>query len=637
MRALLLAALLVLVAPAVASAANGATIVARDLPVGGARTTAGATAPSVFDLVGFHWQGSGTVLFRTHAVTGRWSSWRPVAPEAEDLPDPGSREARARRGWRLGSPYWVGASDRVAYRLVGDVRRLRAWYVWSPAARTPLRTTAMTGTPKIVLRRAWGANEEITRGAPRYARAVSFAVVHHTAGTNAYTRSQSAAIVRGIELYHVRGNGWNDIGYNFLVDKYGQVFEGRAGGIERNVIGAHAQGFNTGSTGIAVIGNYSSTAISAAATKELVGLLAWRLDVAHVDPLSSLSWRSGGNPQFRAGRAVTLRAISGHRDTGPTSCPGAALYSRLPAIARQVAATGLPKLYAPQVVGGLGGQVGFTARLSASAAWTVTVKGASGAVAARGRGTGSAVGWTWNAVRATTGSYTWMIEAGPQTRPASGTIGKAPPPPPPPPPASPPILAGLVVTPPVVSPDGDGIDDTPAVSYSLTGRASVTVTVVDATGKVVATPFAAQLQGARRQSFTFPADGLADGIYTLVVSAVGDGGRTGRLVAPFAVDRTLTGLALSTSTLTPNGDGIDDSLGISFTLAGPANVVLQIEQAGALIARVVTESLLAGAAQLTWDGTTPSGPAPAGTYDAVVLVDGPFGRTRHAVSFTVVR
>ena len=635
MRALLLAALLALVAPAVASAANGATIMARDLPVGGARTTAGATAPSVFDLVGFHWQGAGTVLFRTHALTGRWSSWRPVAPEAEDLPDPGSREGRLRRGWRLGSPYWVGASDRVAYRVVGDVRRLRAWYVWSPVERTPLRTTAMTGTPKIVLRRAWGANEEITRGAPRYARAVSFAVVHHTAGSNAYTRSQSAAIVRGIELYHVRGNGWNDIGYNFLVDKYGQVFAGRAGGIERNVIGAHAQGFNTGSTGIAVIGNYSAARISAAAMQALVGLLTWRLDVAHVDPLSTLSWRSGGNPRYPAGRAVTLRAISGHRDTGPTSCPGAALYSKLPGIARQVAATGLPKLYAPQALGGLGGQIRFTARLSTPAAWTVTVKGASGAVVARGRGTGTAVSWTWNAARTTSGSYTWTIEAGPQARPASGTIGKAPPPPPPP--ASSPILTGLVVTPPVVSPDGDGIDDAPAASYTLTARASVTATVLDATGTAVATPFAAQLQGARRQTFTYPADGLADGSYTLVVSAAGEDGRAGRLTAPFAVDRTLTGLALSTSTLTPNGDGVDDSLGLSFTLASPANVVVQIEQAGAVVAPVATESLPAGAAQLTWDGTTPSGPAPAGTYDAVVLVDGPFGRTRHAVSFTVAR
>src|SRR5213083_2249951 len=110
-----------------------------------------------------------------------------------------------------------------------------------------------------------GANEAIRRAPPSYAPSVQFAVVHHTAGTNSYTASQSAAIVRGIEVYHVQGNGWNDIGYNFLVDKYGQVFEGRYGGVDKNVIGAHAEGFNTGSVGVALIGNYSSASVAQAA------------------------------------------------------------------------------------------------------------------------------------------------------------------------------------------------------------------------------------------------------------------------------------------------------------------------------------------------------------------------------------
>src|SRR5581483_1690954 len=105
----------------------------------------------------------------------------------------------------------------------------------------------------------------------------------------------SAAIVRGIELYHVRANGWNDIGYNFLVDRYGQIFEGRAGGVDRNVIGAHAEGFNTGSVGVAVLGNYSSASLTPAAERSLVKLLAWRLDVAHVDPLGVVTRLSGGN------------------------------------------------------------------------------------------------------------------------------------------------------------------------------------------------------------------------------------------------------------------------------------------------------------------------------------------------------
>ena len=121
------------------------------------------------------------------------------------------------------------------------------------------------------------------------------------------------------------GNGWNDIGYNFLVDKYGQVFEGRYGGVDKAVIGAHAEGFNTGSFGVAVLGSYGTSKLTAAAKASLEQLLAWKLDLAHIDPLSTLTWKSGGNPRFASGVPVLLRAISGHRDTGFTDCPGNAL------------------------------------------------------------------------------------------------------------------------------------------------------------------------------------------------------------------------------------------------------------------------------------------------------------------------
>ena len=131
----------------------------------------------------------------------------------------------------------------------------------------------MTGSPPLLGREAWGANEAIRRAPPSYAASVQFALVHHTAGNNSYTASQSAAIVRGIEVYHVKGNGWNDIGYNFLVDKYGQVFEGRYGGVDKNVIGAHAEGFNTGSVGVAVLGTYGSAAPPAVARTALADLL----------------------------------------------------------------------------------------------------------------------------------------------------------------------------------------------------------------------------------------------------------------------------------------------------------------------------------------------------------------------------
>jgi hypothetical protein len=632
MRLVRVALLLFVAAPAAARAAD-ATIASQDLPTGVVRTTAGAVAPSRFDLVGFHWQGAGRVFFRTRSQAGRWSSWRPVAPEGEDLPDPGSRETRIRRGWRLGSPYWVGPSDRVAYRLVGDVRRLRVWYVWSPLEGARLRTVSTAGSPRIVPRSEWRADEEIRRAPPRYAKAVAFAIVHHTAGSNNYGPATSAAIVRGIELYHVQGNGWNDIGYNFLVDKYGQVFEGRAGGVDRNVIGAQAEGFNTGSVGVALIGNYSSTAVTPAADHALAALLAWRLDVAHVDPLGRLSWLSGGNARFPRGTRVVLRAISGHRDAGFTSCPGAQLYAKLPSLAREVASIGLPKLYAPAVQGALGGPIRFTARLSAAGPWTVTVRAQDGRSVARGAGSSLAVAWTWNSAGAAPGRYTWTIEAGPDTRPAQGTIGRAVAPPPPP--AT--ILAGLTLDPPVISPDGDGIADFTTVSYSLGVRSAVTATVTDATGAVVATLFAGQVQGARRQSFPYAAPGLADGLYTLTIAATAEDGRAASASAQLAIDRTLSALALTSPVLSPNGDGDADTLGIGFTLAAAAQATVRIEQPGVIVADVFSGPLPAGPSQVFWDGSTPAGPAPDGVYEAVVIVEGPFGETRHAAPFTIAQ
>ena len=247
---------------------------------------------------------------------------------------------------------------------------------------------SIAGSPQIISRVSWNADERIRRGRPDYATTLRFAVVHHTAGSNSYTRSQSPAIVRGIERYHVLANGWDDIGYNFLVDKYGQIFEGRWGGMDRNVVGAHAMGFNQGSAGIALIGNYDASTVSPAARSALIRLIAWRLDVAHVDPSTTFSWRSTGNPRFRAGTTITLRSISGHRDTGYTTCPGSNLYNDLPQITRSVAQTGLPKLYFPAATGVPGGPVHFTARLSEPLPWSVIVSEPDGNVVATGQGAG---------------------------------------------------------------------------------------------------------------------------------------------------------------------------------------------------------------------------------------------------------
>ncbi len=636
MRLALAASVAALVAPVAAQAA-GVSLRVRDLPLPGERVAALA-APNRFDLVGLHWQGPGRVLFRTRSLAGRWSAWVPAAPEAEDVPDRGTVEARASRGWRLGNPYWSGASDAIQYRTKGRVTRVRAYFVRSSAASVPPRREAMAGSPLIVPRVGWNADEKIRRAPPRYANALHFAVLHHTAGTNAYSAEESGAIVRGIEEYHVKGNGWNDIGYNFLVDRYGQVFEGRYGGITRNVVGAHAGGFNTGSVGVAVLGSYGSTPISPAARAALVKILAWRLDLAHVDPLSTLVWISGGNERFPTGARVALRVVSGHRDTGFTECPGNALYRQLPSIAASVARAGLPKIYDPAVNGNIGGRVRFSARLSAAGPWAVTVATA-GTPVASATGNGTVVAWTWNSIGATPGSYSWTITAGQRARPATGTLGTAvsppPPPPPPPPPNLPPVLTGLTALPTTISPDGDAYTDYADVSYVLRRAAYVTATVIDASGAPLQTLFREQRQSARRQTWPWTALGIADGRYTLRISARDDYGKSTRGEVSVLVDRTLGWLAASPSAFSPNGDGRLDTIAFTFGLSQPAAVSVRVLQAGRQVALLFSGNLQPGPQQIVWNGQTSIGTAPDGGYDVEVDAAGSLASTSEVVHFTI--
>ena len=541
-----------------------------------------------FELVGLHWRGSGRVEYRTRSLAGRWSRWL-LSTDDDALPDRG-REARALRGWRIGEPQWTAASDAIQYRTRGRVSRVRAFFVHSPQLPIGGKRPEIAGAPPIITRADWHADEAIRRAPPYYADGTHLAIVHHTAGSNSYSKAQSASIVRSIELYHVQGNGWNDIGYNFLVDKYGQVFEGRYGGIARPVVGAHAQGFNSGSVGVAVIGDYGSTSISPAARAALVSLIAWRLDLAHVDPLSRVGRVSAGNPRYPAGTVVTLNAISGHRDVYPTSCPGASLYAQLPAIRAEVARTGLPKVYGPAVVGTLGGPVRFTARLSSSTTWTVTVRDDAGTTVASGTGTGAKVDWTWDATTASAQHYTWAITA-PQMRAATGSIGTTP---------APLAVQQLKVTPGVVTPNGDGRGDDAKTTYRLTAGATVTAEVEDLLGNSMATVFV----GARPagvQDLTWSPDALPEGRYRLVLTAVA-GTKQVQSSTTFWVDRTLAATKVALQAFSPNGDGRLDTDGVSFTLVNPAHVTVRVLRGSRVVATLLDDALGAGPQRLTWDG-----------------------------------
>jgi flagellar hook assembly protein FlgD len=615
MRSLLLAAVFVLTTPVAAWGAD-VTMVARDVSLHASARSLAAASPR-FDMVGLHWKGSGVPLFRTRSLSGRWSAWT----AADD--DWGRSGV-----WRMGSPDWTGPADAIQYHLRGHVTRLRAYFLWSPVERTLTRRLSIAGSPPIIPRLSWGADESIRRAAPQYAPTLQLAIVHHTVNSNDYTPQQSAAIVRGIEIYHVKANGWNDIGYNFIVDKYGQVFEGRFGGVDRNVVGAHSQGFNTGSVGVAVLGTYTNTPISPAAKASLERLLAWRLDLAHVDPLSTLNFLSGGNSRFPAGVPVFLRAISGHRDTYFTECPGNALYAQLPQIAHDVAQIGLPKLYSPLVKGTVGSLVRFTGRLSSTQAWQVSVADSTGVQVAAGTGTSANVDWTWDATEAVPGRYTWTMSAGPTVRSASGAIGSGSG-------ATAPLaVTQLNASPSVVSPGGDPRDDGAAVSYRLTRPATVTGTLVDASGNTVATLFSGTRPAGSQRLTLAPQASIQDGGYSVVVTAQ-TSTTSVSASAPLTVDRTVDGFNVSTPVISPNGDGTLDSVTFAFTLAVPADVQLELQRGAEPVTTLESGELQPGAQSVTWDGSTPTGKAADGSYSAVLTVPGELGPITRTVGIAV--
>lgn len=193
--------------------------------------------------------------------------------------------------------------------------------------------------PNIISRSQWGADESMRCGNPQYDLGIRAGVVHHTAGSNEYAPEDSAGIVRSVYEYHTRTLGWCDIAYNALVDKYGQVFEGRAGGMTKPVEGAHTGGFNRDTWGVAMMGNFEAVPPTPIQLRTTARLLGWRLGLDHVDPRGTVVLASSGGPfsKFPTGATPTLPTIFTHRDVGATECPGNAAYALMDHI-RDIAA-----------------------------------------------------------------------------------------------------------------------------------------------------------------------------------------------------------------------------------------------------------------------------------------------------------
>ncbi|MFC4376631.1 N-acetylmuramoyl-L-alanine amidase [Nocardia halotolerans] len=195
------------------------------------------------------------------------------------------------------------------------------------------------GGPKVITRAQWGADESIRCQEPTYDDGLGGVTVHHTAGRSDYSRAESAGIVRAIYAYHAETLGWCDMGYNALVDKYGQIFEGRYGGLDRTVQGAHSGGFNENTAGVALMGNYETETPSEASITAIGKYIGWRTKIAGLDPQGETTMYSEGTEftPYALNEAVDLPVVFAHRDVGNTSCPGDAAYALMDRI-RAIAA-----------------------------------------------------------------------------------------------------------------------------------------------------------------------------------------------------------------------------------------------------------------------------------------------------------
>jgi hypothetical protein len=295
-------------------------------------------APHHFDLVGVA-REMRAVQIRVRDDGGRWTNW----VEQEDgtpIYVGGADQAQVRAHFKpRGRLHFVnvsGTAGGLAGDLINSARRaINTAFI--SVASTPV-AQAIAPKPQIVSRAGWGADLSSggcpPRGPAEYGT-VRAAVIHHTVNANDYTPEEAPSIVLGICRFHVYGNGWNDIGYNALVDRYGTLYEGRAGGLKRPVVGAQAQGFNSQTTSIASIGDHTSEAPTPEAQRSIIRFLAWKMAVNRAYPVTaSVPLTSGGGSEsrYRSGTVITAPRIIGHTTLGLTACPGGAMIPLIPQI-----------------------------------------------------------------------------------------------------------------------------------------------------------------------------------------------------------------------------------------------------------------------------------------------------------------
>ena len=279
-------------------------------------------APARFDLAGLEGETREAEL-RARTDGGDWTDWTETAN---------------------GDPVWFGGMDELQVRTHGWTPSGRVHYVAVTEGANDSAEPALRGDggkPNVISRRQWGANGSggcEPRRDPDYGK-VKAASVHHTVSAVNYSESEAKGMVLGICRFHRNSNGWDDIGYSTLVDRFGNIYEGRAGGLGRAVVGAHTQGVNAQTTGVAVLGTHSSNPVSKAGLSGVAKWLAWKLPEHGLNAggRARLVSAGGDAARYPAGTRFRVQRIFAHKKANFTECPGNALSGQLPKLRDKVA------------------------------------------------------------------------------------------------------------------------------------------------------------------------------------------------------------------------------------------------------------------------------------------------------------
>jgi hypothetical protein len=386
-------------------------------------------ATSKFRAVGLSWRtppSGGVATLRAQIEVrsgGQWSGWQEL-----DSSDPGTDSssdgpnAPTAATTRDGTdPLWVDHGDGVAIRLLSvtgaepvDLRVDLIDPGSSPADATAGTAPAVSSAqadaaqPTILTRADWGADESLRMSScpsgPQYTGMPKVAILHHTDTTNNYAPQDVPAIIRSIYAFHVEAEDWCDVGYNFLVDRFGRIWEGRYGGIDKPVLGAHAGGFNTNTFGVGLIGTFTSAQPTQAMLDGTAQLMAWKLALSYANPVGTATLTAApfSEVRYKPGTQVSFNVISGHRDADQTSCPGNAAYALLPQLRQEVLTdmgAGLVNpnsiVTTPRTVG-TNGTVHVVAGMLAPGSWQLLVQDASGTAVRTITGSGAAIDTTWD-------------------------------------------------------------------------------------------------------------------------------------------------------------------------------------------------------------------------------------------------